>query len=145
MSGATLTAGQDRDRSAIGDKYKWNLTDLYPDLAAWRAAKEAAARELPRLRTYQGKLGSSAQLLSDALEETSRLDKEIARLSVYAGMLADQDTREAGPQGMQQEMQQLAADFKVQVAYVEPELLHVGVDTLERFIESAPSLAFYSI
>jgi len=120
MSGATLTAGQDRDRSAIGDKYKWNLTDLYPDLAAWRAAKEAIARELPRLRTYQGKLGSSAQLLADALEDTSRLDKEIARLSVYAGMLADQDTREAGPQGMQQEMQQLAADFKAQVAYVEP-------------------------
>jgi oligoendopeptidase F len=139
-----LTAGQDRDRSAIGDKYKWNLTDLYPDLAAWRAAKEAIARELPRLRTYQGKLGSSAQLLAEALEDTSRLDKEIARLSVYAGMLADQDTREAGPQGMQQEMQQLAADFKVQVAYVEPELLHVGVDTLEQFIASEPRLAIYS-
>ena len=57
MSGATLTAGQDRDRSAIGDKYKWNLTDLYPDLAAWRAAKEATARELPRLRTVPGQAG----------------------------------------------------------------------------------------
>jgi oligoendopeptidase F len=144
MSGATLTAGQDRDRSAIGDKYKWNLTDLYPDLAAWRAAKDAIARDLPRLRTYQGKLGWSAQVLADALEDTSRLDKEIARLSVYAGMLADQDTREAGPQGMQQEMQQLAADFKVQVAYVEPELLHVGVDTLDQFIASEPRLAIYS-
>ena len=65
----------------------------------------------------------------------SRLDKEISRLSVYASMLADQDTRVPGPQGMQQEMQQLAADFKAQVAYVEPELLHVGVDTIERFID----------
>ena len=97
------------------------------------------------MRTFQGKLGSSAQLLADALEDTSRLDKEIARLSVYASMLADQDTREAGPQGMQQEMQQLAADFKAQVAYVEPELLHVGIDTLEQFIDSEPRLAIYSI
>src|SRR5258705_4008760 len=102
MSGATLTAGQDRDRSAIGDKYKWNLSDLYPDLAAWRAAKEAIARELPRLRTYQGKLGSSAQLLADALEDMSRLGKEIARPSVYAWMVADQDTREAGSHGIHQ-------------------------------------------
>src|SRR5258705_9383031 len=104
-----LTAQQDRDRAAIGDKYKWNLTDLYPDDAAWRAAKDAIARELPTLRGYHGRLGSSAQVLADALETMSRLDKDIARLSVYSGMLADQDTRVAGPQGMQQEMQQLTA------------------------------------
>ena len=140
----TLTAGQDRDRSAIGEQYKWNLADIYPDIAVWRAAKEAIARELPRLRSYQGRLGSSAQELADALEDVFGLDKEIARLSVYAGMLADQDTREAGPQGMQQEMQQLAADFKAQAAFVEPELLRVGVDTLERFIASEGRLEIYS-
>ena len=140
----TLTAGQDRERSAIGDNYKWNLSDVYPDLPAWRTAKDAIARELPRLRSYQDKLGSSAQLLADALEDASGLDKEIARLSVYAGMLADQDTRESGPQGMQQEMQQLTADFKAQTAYIEPELLHAGLETLERFIASEPRLNTYS-
>jgi oligoendopeptidase F len=139
-----VTAGQDRDRSAIADKYKWNLADVYPDAAAWRAAKEAIARELPTLRSYQGRLGASAQLLADALETMSRLDKEIARLSVYAGMLADQDTREAIPQGMQQEMQQLTADFKAQTAYVEPELLHVGGAALDRFLESEPRLKIYA-
>src|SRR2546421_2248019 len=140
----TLTAGQDRERSTVDEKYTWNLADIYPDLAAWRAAKDAVARELPRLRTYQGKLGSSAQLLADALEDASTLDKEIGRLSVYAGMLADQDTREAGPQGMQQEMQQLTADFKAQISYIEPELLRLGLDTLERFIRAEPRLATYS-
>jgi oligoendopeptidase F len=142
----TLTAGQDRERAAIRDEYKWNLADIYPELAAWRAAKDAVTRELPRLRTYQGTLGSSAQLLADALEDASRLDKAIARLSVYAGTLSDQDTRESGPRGMQQEMQQLAADFKAQTSYIEPELLHVGLDTLDAFIGAEPRLdpyAFY--
>ena len=138
-----LTAEQDRDRSAIGDKYKWNLADVYPDDAAWRAAKDAIARELPTLRGYQGRLGSSAQVLADALETMSRLDKDIARLSVYSGMLADQDTRVAGPQGMQQEMQQLTADFKAQIAYVEPELLHVDPAVLDRFLASEPRLTIY--
>src|SRR5258706_13125579 len=96
---ATLSAGQDRDRAAIGDEYKWNLGDVYPDLGTWRQMKDAVAAELTRMRTYQGRLGSSAQVLAEALEEASRLDKEIARLAVYAGMLADQDTREAGAQG----------------------------------------------
>ena len=141
---ATLTAGQDRERSAIRDEYKWNLADVYADLAAWRTAKEAVRRELPRLRACQNTLGSSAQLLADALDAASRLDKEIARLSVYAGMLADQDTRESGPQGMQQEMQQLTADFKAQTSYIEPELLHVGLDTLDAFIAAEPRLTTYA-
>ena len=141
---ATLMAGQDRERSAIDDKYKWKLADVYPDLTSWRTAKAAIASELPQLRSYQGRLGTSAALLADALEHASRLDKEIGRLSVYAGMLADQDTRESGPQGMQQEMQQLAADFKAQTSYMEPELLHAGLDTLERFIAAEPRLGTYS-
>ncbi len=141
---AASTTGQDRDRSAIRDKYKWNLADVYPDDTAWRAAKDAIARELPTLRGYQGRLGSSAQILADALETMSRLDKEIARLSVYSGMLADQDTRVPGPQGMQQEMQQLGADFKAHIAYVEPELLRVDPAVLERFLASEPRLKIYT-
>ena len=140
----TLTAGQDRDRSTIDDRYKWNLADLYADLAVWRAAKDAVTSELPRLRTYQGQLGSSAQRLADALEDASRLEKAVGRLAVYAGTLADQDTRESGPQGMQQEMQQLMADFKAQTSYIEPELLHVGLDTLEPFIRTEPRLRAYA-
>ena len=141
---ATLTAGQDRERATISEQYKWNLADIYPDLAAWRAAKDAVVRELPRLRDYEDRLGSSPQLLADALDTVFRIDKEIARLSVYAGMLSDQDTREAGPQGMQQEMQQLAADFKAQTSYSEPELLRIGLTTLERCIEAEPRLQIYS-
>jgi oligoendopeptidase F len=141
---ATLTAGQDRERSTIDEQYKWNLADIYPDVATWRATREAIVRELPRLRDNEGRLGSSPQVLADALDEAFRIDKEIARLSVYAGMLADQDTREAGPQGMQQEMQQLAADFKAQTSYMEPELLRIGIGALERFIESEPRLQTYS-
>jgi oligoendopeptidase F len=144
VSGSTLTAGQDRERSAIDDKYKWNLTDIYPDLGTWRHAKEAVTRELPTLRDYQGKLGSSAQVLAEALESASRIDKAIARLAVYAGTMADQDTREAGPQGMQQEMQQLGADFKAQISYMEPELLHAGLDRLDQFIAAEPRLQIYS-
>ena len=34
---------------------------------AWRAAKTKVEAELPKLRSYQGKLGSSAQALADAL------------------------------------------------------------------------------
>jgi oligoendopeptidase F len=91
MSVALL--GQERDRAKVPDRFKWNLADIYPSEAAWRAAKEKSVAELPKLRDYQGKLGSSPQALADALELMSRLDKELSRLYVYASMVSDLDTR----------------------------------------------------
>src|SRR5216684_5726374 len=79
---------QERDRSKIPDRYKWNLADIYPTDAAWRAAKDTLAAELPQLRQYQGTLTSSASTLADALTKQTAFDKELSRLYVYASMLA---------------------------------------------------------
>ena len=89
LLGITLIGlAQERDRAKIPDKYKWNLSDIYPTEAAWRAAKEEIAAEIPALDRYRGRLMSSAATLADALSTLSRLDKEISRLMVYASMLA---------------------------------------------------------
>src|SRR6478735_1275194 len=84
MSVAIL--GQERDRAKVADKFKWNLADIYPSDAAWRAQKDRMTADVPGLREYRGKLGSSPQALADALELMSRLDKELSRLYVYASM-----------------------------------------------------------
>ena len=114
---------QERDRARIDDKYKWNLDEVYPSIAAWRADKDRVAASLPVIRTFAGRLGSSAQVLADALDATTNLEKELSRLYVYASMLSDQDTRAPEPQGMTQEMQFLFAEFSAQASYMEPEIL----------------------
>src|SRR5439155_21066175 len=38
-------AAQERDRSKIADQYKWNLHDIYPNDAGWRADKAKLAAE----------------------------------------------------------------------------------------------------
>src|SRR5262245_40064761 len=111
---AMLTVGalaQERDRAKIPDQYKWNLADIYPTDAAWRAAKTKLTADLPKLVQYKGRLGSSAATLAEALETMSAFDKELSRLYVYASMLSDQDTRDADHRGMNQEMVQIAASF----------------------------------
>jgi len=134
---------QERDRAKVPDRYKWNLADIYPNEAAWRAAKDKLAGVLPQLRQYKGKLTTSAAMLADALERQSQFDKELSRLYVYASMLADQDTRESRPQGMRQEMTQLAATFGAEAAYLEPEILKADQATLEKFMSSEPRLKVY--
>ena len=55
-------------RSEIPDKYKWNLADIYPSDAAWRAAKDAFAAEIPSLGKFKGRLMSSPASLADGLD-----------------------------------------------------------------------------
>jgi oligoendopeptidase F len=143
------TAGQassapERDRAKVADAYKWNLADVYPSEAAWRARKETITARIPKLGEFRGALGSSAKTLADALEFASGLDKELSRLYVYASMVSDEDTRLAGPQGMQQEMQQIYARFGAEASYIEPEVLKVGAATVEKFIASEPRLKNYA-
>jgi oligoendopeptidase F len=99
----TLVA-HERDRSKIPDKYKWNLQDIYASDAAWRTAKDKLSDEYPQIAQYKGRLTSSASALADGLEKQSSLSKELMRLYVYAGLLADQDTRDSDHQGMRQQM-----------------------------------------
>src|SRR5262245_11673141 len=82
MSGSA----QQQERAQIADKYKWNLADIYPSEAAWRTAKDALVAELPKIRAFQGTLGTSGQKVADALDLINRLSKEFARLFVYASM-----------------------------------------------------------
>ncbi|MGH9255706.1 MAG: oligoendopeptidase F [Vicinamibacterales bacterium] len=135
---------QERARGRIDEKYTWNLADVYPDVVRWRAEKARIASEVPQVRAFAGRLGSSAQTLAEALETMTRLDKEMARLHVYASMLSDQDTRVSEPQGMQQEMQQLAAEFGAQASYIQPEILRIGPTRIEQFLAEEPRLAVYT-
>jgi oligoendopeptidase F len=135
---------QERDRSKIPDKYKWNLADIYPSDEAWRAAKDKLAAELPQLRQYQGKLTSSAATLAEALTKQSVFDKELSRLYVYASMLADQDTRDSAHEGMQQQMVQLASTFAATASFIEPEILKADKATIQKFLASEPRLKVYS-
>ena len=132
-------------RATVPEKYTWNLADLYPSVAAWRADKARVTTELPQVRACAGRLGSSPQTLADALETMTRLDRQLARLYVYASMLSDEDTRQSEPQGMHQEMQQLHAEFSAQASYIGPEILRVGGAAIEAFIDAEPRLADYAV
>ncbi len=141
---ALARSAQQRERSAIPDRYKWNLAEIYPSEEAWRAAKDKLVAELPVIRPFKGTLGSSPQRLADALELSTRLAKEFTRLYVYASMMSDQDTRVSLYQGMQQEMAQIGANFGAETSFMEPEILKLDASRIDSFIASEPRLKVYT-
>ena len=144
VAALSITAvAQESDRAKIADKYKWNLADIYPNEAAWRAAKDKFVADVPSIGAFKGKLASSPGTLADALDRVYGLAKELDRIYSYASLLADEDTRDSGHQGKRQEMVQAAAAFSAAAAYVDPEILKAGKPTIDKFVAAEPRLKPY--
>ena len=76
--GLSVAAGsgslnQERDRSKIPDKHKWNLADMYPSVDAWKAEKERVVKEIPKIEQYKGRLGTASNQLLACLDFSSSL------------------------------------------------------------------------
>ncbi|MEO8521204.1 MAG: oligoendopeptidase F [Acidobacteriota bacterium] len=140
---AVGASAQQPDRASAPEKYRWDLTTIYPNDAAWRAAKDKLEGEMPAIAPFKGTLGSSAARLAGALELGSRISKEFSRLYVYASMHSDEDTRVSTYQGMEQEMRQLGARLGADAAFIEPEILKIDPATIDRYLAAEPRLKDY--
>jgi oligoendopeptidase F len=143
IMGTVLTA-QDRSRASIPDKYKWNLADLYPSEAAWQEAKDRLKPQIAAIAPFKGTLGTSPARLAEALDAINRVAKDLQKSFTYVSLLADEDTRIAKHQGMQQEMQQIAAGFSEQVSFLEPEVLKIGKAKIDGWVAQEARLKTYT-
>ncbi len=132
-----------RERSEVPEKYRWNLSDLYPSDAAWKAARDELARRIPALAAERGKLGASAGALRQGLDAIFGAQRELERLTVYASARADEDTRVAATRELRQSARQLAVQLDAATSWVRPELLALDGARLRAFLAEDPGLAPY--
>ncbi|MHC4741910.1 MAG: oligoendopeptidase F [Planctomycetota bacterium] len=138
-------AVQGRERSEIPEKETWKLEDLYPSNESWNMAKEELAGQFDKVLTYKGKLADSPSVLLECLDFNSNLSKEFARLHSYAGMKADEDTRDSKYLAMRQETEQLATDYGSKASFIEPELAKMDKAQIDEFISKKPALKVYKM
>lgn len=118
----------------------WDLTDLYPDLAAWEAARKELIAALPRLGAYMGTLGQSPEAMAKALGDISGVLLKGYRVYVYASLKADEDVRVSANQERQAQVMDLFAAYGEATAWVSPEVLALGKDKVESFIAANDDL-----
>ena len=143
LAASSASFSQERDRSKIPDKYKWNLADLYPTREAWEKEKAAFAKSLDTVEKFKGTLSQSPKALLTCLSTISDLSRKFARLYVYASLSSDLDTRDPKSLGMVQGMGQIGSDLSAKVAFVQPEILTMGRAAIDKFLGAEPGLGLY--
>jgi oligoendopeptidase F len=133
------------ERADVPLQYRWDLTSLFADEAAWVAAKQEFLAGLPALAAHQGKLGNSAADLLAGMTAWEQSSRRVDRLYSYASQLSDEDTRVARHQQMQQEMSQAYNQFQSAVSFMRPELLALGREKIDQYLAAEPRLRQYGM
>lgn len=136
----TPTFSQSPDRNDVPEKYKWNLSDIYPSHEAWQSDVKMLNSEVDNFSQYQGKLGESADVLYDGLQTASDFMKTLSKAWVYASNYSNEDLNNSDAQAMMQQMTALGTKFGEATSYMEPEILQIPTDKIETYFKEKPEL-----
>ena len=121
--------------------YEWDLTELYPSLEAWEAERQRLLSDIDGIEAFRGTLGDNSESLHAALSYLSDTYKELLRVYSYASMEQDQDLRVTQSQERNQLGEGLFARYSQAKAFVDPELVAIGEERINAFIQDNSDLA----
>ena len=131
-------------RSVYEDQSRWadalNVYQSFPPRP--RQWVHFARASIERMRAKLGKLDSGKKLLELA-RTTEAVELALSKLSQYASLKGDQDTRVSKYQGYNQQMQSLFTDYGTAVAWVQPALVAIPRKNVEAWMKSSKELAVY--
>ncbi len=119
----------------------WNLEDLFPSVDAWNEAREEVLADLEKIDARRGTIGKSADSLYRTLRLISDTSRKAARVYVYASLKADEDLRVAETQERRQLGDIMFARFGEVTAWMQPEIIATGRETIESFLGEDERLA----
>jgi len=137
-----VVVGVDTARAdSVADR--WNLGDLYPSVEAWNADAARLEAQIEEFAGCKGALGETAARLRQCLDLRADMTKRYYRMASYSGEQAAEDTGNAAYLELDQKADLLGNRLDEATAFVDPEILHIGKDQVERFLGQDRGLAIY--
>ena len=142
---STILFPQSPERSDVPDKYKWNLSEIYPSVEAWQADVDLLKTEVEKLADFKGTLSESADKLYQALNKGNNLAKTLWKCYTYAGNLSNENLNISENQALMQQMTAIGTKFGEVTAFVEPEILQIPKEKIDRFFGEKPELVDFNM
>jgi len=139
----SLTATAQLNRAEVPDKYKWNLSDLYPSNEAWYEHKDKLVAEVQDLEQYHGKLGQSAQMLFNYFDKRDYLLKEFNKLFSYAVLIGSQDLTNDKNRVLSHVFESAYMEFQMEESSFTDEINQLTDSVLYQFLKQEPKLNEY--
>ncbi len=133
-----------RARSEIAVEHTWDVESVFASDADWSAELARVQAMLPELERFRGRLGEGPGVLADFLAASERVSRALDRLAVYAIMRSSVDASDEVAAALADQARGLGSRVQAALAFAEPELLAIGVETLGRWVAEHEPLAVYA-
>lgn len=126
-----------KDRSEIAEEAKWDLKKLYEDQKAWESAFENVKdRFWNEIDALKGNLDKGSGEVKKLFNATFALEEELMHLYTYAHLRHDEDIACEAHKNAFDRVCALLHRFSEATSWIEPELLSMPAQTLEKLTAS---------
>jgi oligoendopeptidase F len=132
-----------RDRNEIPDRFKWNLSHIFPGWPAWQAAFEELDNKIGAYAALQGSLNEGAVQLLAVMKLSDDIGQLTYKVWYFASLKYDEDQRDNQLNAKRQQVQILFAKASQASAWFNPELLQIPLATIQRWMAENADLAVY--
>ncbi len=132
-----------RERNEIEDKFKWNLDSLYKSIEVWEEDFKMAGELANQLESFKGKIGEKPENLYSVLELSDKLGCLMENLYTYSKMKLDENTKDGKNQAISDRIDSMSVCVDSKIAFITPEIMDIGKDKIEEFIEKDDKLKLY--
>jgi len=132
-----------RSRDQIEDRFKWNLSHIFADWDAWQRGYDELDGKIAEYASLQGTLAGGPDRLLAALSLSDDIGQLEYRVWYFPSLRYDEDQRDNAINGRRQQVQILAARGSQAMAWFNPELLSIPLETVRQWMDATPKLAVY--
>ena len=132
-----------KKRNELDPAYCWDLEAMFADDELWEKDFSEAARAAEDFRSFCGKMQEGPESLLEILKSRENMERKAEHLYVYANMRWPQDTANGKYQAMAGKSAQLLTQVNDAQAFVEPEILALSEQKVQKYMDNCPGLELY--
>ncbi|HEX05636.1 MAG TPA: oligoendopeptidase F, partial [Bacteroidetes bacterium] len=132
------------NRDDIDPRYRWDLNNIYTDLADWEKDCKSIKDNIQSLASIQGSLKDGPEELLRFLQLSDSAGRLFDRVWYFPGLAFDLDQRNNELNARKQLVEDLSAQYATSTSWFDPELIAIGQATIHKWMNNNNSdLALY--
>lgn len=136
-------AKEEKIRSEIEDKYKWDLTPIYKTEDEWKKDYEEVKNEIEKVKDFKNTFLKDGKELYKFLVYDEGVSRKLEKLYYYAHLNYDSNTLDEKYKVMNNMVTDLFSRYDELSSYVTPEILKLDKEKLDFFYKDEAKLKDY--
>lgn len=122
-----------KERKAIDEKFKWDLTPLCKSEREFYERLEKAKEYLPKFKKFEGKLNNKKDIW-EFLELDKKFDEEVEPIFLYAHLKGDEILSDSKRVEMKEKLEFVFNEFSIETSFASSELHELSNELLDEII-----------